>query len=124
MSDVCAVTLVGRLVRDPEMRYAASGCAVGSFTLAANHRYRDKAGQWHEEPAFVPCVAFSRTAERLADQKKGARLLVIGRLRTEQWEKEGEKHSRLVLVADTAETIAPLAGRTEEDTGGDSDVPF
>jgi single-strand DNA-binding protein len=98
MSDLNLTTIVGRLVREPEVRSVASGLAVGSFCLAVNHGYQDKDNQWQEERAFVPCTALGRCAEGLEHRHKGDTLLVIGRLRTDSWQKDGVNHNRLVLV--------------------------
>lgn len=105
MSDLNNVTLVGRLIRDPEVRFSAGGTAVASFSIAANHRYSDKGGQWKDEVAFVPCTAFGTAAEQLTQAHKGEPVFVTGRLRTDTWQKEGATHSRLVLRADAVHLI-------------------
>lgn len=109
MSDINLTTIVGRLVRDPEARIVPSGVAVSSFCLAVNHRYQDKNKQWQEECAFVPCAAFGRNAEQLAQKHKGDTVLVHGRLRTESWQKEGATHTRLVLITENLQFIQPLS---------------
>ncbi|HVV70369.1 MAG TPA: single-stranded DNA-binding protein [Verrucomicrobiae bacterium] len=109
MNDINQVTIVGRLTRDPEVRFAATGTAVASFAIATNHRYQDKAGQWKDEVAFIPCSSFGRAAEQLAQRHKGEPMLVTGRLRTESWTKDGVNHSRLVMVADTTSFIETAA---------------
>ena len=109
MNDINQVTIVGRLTRDPEVRFAATGTAVASFAIATNHRYQDKGGQWKDEVAFIPCSSFGRAAEQLAQRHKGEPMLVTGRLRTEAWLKDGVNHSRLVLVADTTNFIQTVA---------------
>ena len=105
MNDINQVTLAGRLIRDPEVRFAATGTAVASFSIATNHRYQDKGGQWKDEAAFVPCTAFGRLAEQFSEKHKGEPVLVTGRLRTESWLKDGVNHSRLVLVTETMNFI-------------------
>jgi single-strand DNA-binding protein len=106
MNDINQVTAIGRLIRDPEVRFASSGSAVASFSVAANHRYQDKGGQWKDEVAFIPCVSFGRAAEQLTNRKKGEPVLAIGRLRTETWLKDGVNHSRLVMVAESINFLA------------------
>ena len=103
--------ILGRLVRDPELRFGASGVAVGSFFVAVNHRYQDKNNQWQDECAFVPCTAFGKSAEQLADRHKGDPLLVAGRLRTESWEKNGTNHSRLVVIAERVQFVQLVAAK-------------
>lgn len=113
MCDLNTTTIVGRLVRDPEMRYSQSGTAVGSFCIAVNHRYQDKDRQWRNEPAFVPCVSFGHEAGGLGGCRKGDCVLAIGRLRTDTWEKNGASHSRLVLVAEKVRTLQGAAPKAE-----------
>ena len=133
MSDINQVTIVGRLIRDPEVRFAPGGTAVASFSLAANHAYQDKAGQWKDEVAFVPCAAFGQAAQVLAQKHKGEPVLAIGRLKTETWNKSGVNHSRLVLMVQVVQlvqsgikTSATEAGtKTKSESEPDqSPVPF
>ena len=121
MNNINQVTVVGRLTRDPEVRFAATGTAVASFSVATNHRYQDKGGQWKDEAAFVPCSCFGRMAEQLTDKHKGEPVLVVGRLRTESWVKDGVNHSRLVLIAEVINFIVPVA--RSKDTTGSGELP-
>jgi single-strand DNA-binding protein len=105
MSDINIITIVGRLVRDPEVRTAPSGAVISSFCLALNHQYQDKNKQWQEECAFVPCAAFARAAEQVAQRHKGDTLLAVGRLRTDSWRHNGAAQNRLVLVAEKIQSI-------------------
>ncbi len=109
MNDINHTTALGRLIHDSEVRYASTGTAVASFDIAANRHYRDKAGQWQQEVAFIPCVAFGRVAEQMASCIKGAPLLVTGRLKTETWTKNGANQSKLVLVAETVHAVQPMS---------------
>ena len=123
MNDINQTTVVGRLIRDPEIRFALTGTAVASFSVAANHRYQDKGGQWKDEAAFIPCVGFGKAAEQLAQRHKGEPLLITGRLRTESWAKEGVTHSRLVLVAETINFIEPGVKSNAVKEAGGAPVP-
>ncbi len=105
MSDINYVTVVGRLTRDPEIRFAPTGMAVATFSVATNHRYQDKGGQWKDEAAFIPCAAFGNHAEQLAQKHKGEPVLATGRLRTESWNRDGVNHSRLILVIETVHSV-------------------
>ena len=105
MSDANIVVITGRLVRDPILRRGESGNLWGVFTLAANYRYKDKGGNSQEETAFVPCKAFGGWAESLAKHKKGDTALVEGRVKTEAWEKNGQKHSQLTVICDSLKFI-------------------
>lgn len=121
MCDVNLITIVGRLVRDPEMRSGPSGNRLAAFCLAANHWYQDKANEWRNEPAFIPCVAFGRLGDELAGAAKGNCVLVIGRLRTETWQKDGTPHSRLVLVVERTSLLRDWV-RQERNCGAKAEI--
>lgn len=86
------VTLMGRLTKDPELKTTASGKNICSFTLAVSG-FGDKTN-------FIDCKAWEKTGELVSKYVgKGQRLLVVGELEQESWEKDGQKRSKLgVLV--------------------------
>lgn len=85
---------IGRLGADIELRYLPNGNAVANFRIAVDESYKSKeTGQKVEQTEWVGCVAFGKTAEFLGEWlRKGARLYAVGRLKTRQWEKDGQKH--------------------------------
>ncbi|MBV9079532.1 MAG: single-stranded DNA-binding protein [Elusimicrobia bacterium] len=94
------VKLVGRLTRDPELRYTTGGTAVAHFRIAVSRSYKTpNSTEWKEEVAFVPCSVWRETAERVGQRlKKGSPVFVEGRLRSKEWtNKEGQKRSDLEL---------------------------
>ncbi len=96
------VTLMGNLTRDPDLRETPSGQKVTSFSLALNRSYKDSNGEWQEATDFVDIVCWGPLAERV-DQylSKGRRCLVQGRLQSRNWEQDGQKRSKVeVLAAD------------------------
>ena len=98
MANFNKVILIGNLTRDPEVRYTPSGTAVGDLRMAINRRYRTGDGQEKEETCFVGVTVWGRQAETCGEYlKKGAPALVEGRLKYDEWEKEGQKFSRLFL---------------------------
>ncbi len=103
MPNLNKVILVGNLVRDPERKVGSSGGTFALFTVAANYRYTSKSGKQQEEAAFVPCIAFGPVIESLMLRKKGALAIVAGRLRTQSWEQNGKRASRLVLVSESVQ---------------------
>ncbi|MCX8026712.1 MAG: single-stranded DNA-binding protein [Thermodesulfovibrionales bacterium] len=93
------IILIGRLTRDPELRYAPSGMAFTNFTLAVNTRSR-QGDESKEEVLFIDCVVFGKQAESCNQYlSKGSLILVEGRLRERRWEYEGQKKSKMEVLA-------------------------
>lgn len=106
---------MGNLTRDPDLRQIPSGQSVTSFSLALNRSYKDKDGNWQEATDYVDVVAWGPLGERVAQYvTKGRPVLVSGRLQSRQWEQDGQKRSKLEVVASD---VTFLGGRGE---GGDS----
>ncbi len=112
------VRLVGRLTRDPELRFTAKGQAVCRIDLAVNRRYKDATGEWKDEASFVPVVVWREAAQRCSDRlKKGSPVYVEGRLRSRSWEtKDGQKRTSLEVDSRSIQFLAKM--ETESD-GGD-----
>lgn len=101
MTDINRVNLIGRLTRDPELRYTPSGAAVASFTIA-NGRTFTQSGEKKEQTSFIDCVAWQKSAELIAQYvAKGHRIAVEGRLQQRSWDdQDGKKRSKVELVVD------------------------
>ncbi len=94
------VTLMGNLTRDPELRQTPSGQNVCSFSLALNRSYRDANGEWQEATDYVDIVAWGPLGERVSQYlNKGRRCLVQGRLQSRSWEQDGQKRSKVEVLA-------------------------
>lgn len=95
------VVLVGRLTRDPEMKYTQSGIAVTRFTLACDRPFTGQDGK--READFIDCVVWRKQAENVAQYlKKGSLAGVEGRLQISSYEdKEGQRRYRAEVVADS-----------------------
>jgi single-strand DNA-binding protein len=96
------VTLVGNLTDDPELRFTPNGAAVANFRLAVTPRVRE-GDTWKDgETSFFRINVWRQMAENVAETlTKGARCIVVGRLRTRSWETpEGEKRSVTEIEAD------------------------
>ena len=108
------VVLVGRLTRDPEVRYTTKGGAVATFGLACNRRYRDRDGQPAEETTFVDVTAFGDTAEEMRQSlSKGSPVLLEGRLRNEAWvDRNGHKRSFTKVLCESFNLLASRRGDT------------
>lgn len=96
------VTVIGNLCADPELRHTSAGVAVAELRIAENRSYQDASGRWRQETAFYPAVAWRRLADHAAASlHKGDRIVVVGRLRQEEWTTEkGETRRRSVIDAD------------------------
>jgi single-strand DNA-binding protein len=97
-----SVTLIGRLVADPELRYTQKGAPVCDFRIASSRRWKNReSGEWQEETLFINVVAWRRQAELANDfLKKGSAVLIEGSLRSRQWENtKGEKRTTIEVVA-------------------------
>lgn len=110
MASYNRVILVGNLTRDIELRYIPSGTAVAEIGLAVNDRVK-RGDQWVEEATFVDVTLWGRDAE-VANQylNKGSSLLIEGRLKLDQWEKDGQKRSKLKVVADKMQMLGGKSG--------------
>lgn len=110
------VILMGNLTRDPELRQTPSGQSVCSFSLALNRAYKDQSGEWQEATDFIDVVCWGPLAERVSQyMAKGRRCLVQGRLQSRSWEQDGQKRSKVEVLAND---VTFLDGRGESDSGG------
>lgn len=98
------VQLVGRLTRDPEVRYSDGGSTVARFTLAVDRRFH-KEGQ--QDADFISCVAFGKTAEFIEKYfSKGMRMGLIGRIQTGSYtNQEGQKIYTTDICTDNVEFV-------------------
>ncbi len=113
------VMLIGRLARDPELKYTQSGSAVTSFTLAVSRRFANQNGE--READFINCVAWQKSAEFVANYfKKGQSMAVEGRLQVRSCDdKDGQKRYVTEVVVYQVEFVGSKNARTGETTGAD-----
>ena len=115
MASFNRVILMGNVTRDPELRYLASGSAVCELGMAMNRRYKDKDGNWVDEPTYVDVTLWARTAEIAGEYlSKGSPVLIEGHLKLDSWEKDGKKNYKLKVVGDTMQ----LLGQRGQGGGG------
>lgn len=101
------VILTGNLTRDPELRSTASGTAVLQFSMAVNDRVKE-GNEWKDRPNYFDCTMFGSRAESLARfLSKGSKIAVQGKLHWSQWEKDGQKRSKVEIYPDTIELLSP-----------------
>lgn len=109
------VVLVGRLTKDPELRYTANGIAVATFTLAVNRTFTNQQGE--READFINCVIWRRPAENVANYlKKGSLAGVDGRLQTRNY--EGQDGRRVYVTEVVADSVQFLDTRGSNQGGG------
>jgi single-strand DNA-binding protein len=102
---------MGNLTRDPEVRYTPKGTAVGDLGLAINDSYKGQDGSIKEVVTFVSVEVWGRQAETCKQYlTKGRPVFVEGRLRLDQWEQEGQKKSKLKVVADRVQFLGGGGG--------------
>ncbi|GII87096.1 single-stranded DNA-binding protein [Sphaerisporangium siamense] len=97
------ITLAGRLASDPEMKFTQSGKAITRFTVVTSRR-RKNGDQWEDaDTTFWTCTAWDQLAEQIVEHlRKGAAVVVTGQAYQNNWEKDGEKHSRIEVRVDSA----------------------
>lgn len=116
------VILMGNLTRDPELRQTPNGQNVCSFSMALNRSYKDAGGEWQEATDYVDCVSWGTLAERVSQYlSKGRRVLVQGRLQSRSWEQDGQKRSKVEVLAND---VTFLDGRSDaQDSAPTSESP-
>ncbi|OEF99671.1 single-stranded DNA-binding protein [Vulcanibacillus modesticaldus] len=107
------VILIGRLTKDPELRYTPSGVAVATFTLAVNRNYTNQQGQ--READFINIVTWRGLAENVANYVKKGRLVAVeGRIQTRNYENnDGKRVYVTEVVADNVRFLESNQNRSE-----------
>lgn len=105
MSNINRVIISGRLTRDPEVRSTAGGTTVMGLGVAVNDRRRNQqTGQWEDYTNYIDCTMFGNRAESLSHiLTKGMLVCIEGRLRWSQWERDGQKRSKIEVIVDEVE---------------------
>lgn len=108
------VVLVGRIVREPELRYTPQNTAVATFTLAVNRRFKNAQGE--READFINCVIWRQPAENLANwAKKGTLVGITGSIQVRNYEnKEGQRVYVTEVLADNFQMIERNSNKTEK----------
>lgn len=102
------VVISGNLTRDPELRSTSGGTQVLSFGVAVNDRRRNQqTGEWEDYPNFIDCTMFGARAEALSRYlSKGTKVAIEGKLRWSQWERDGQKRSKIEVIVDELEFMS------------------
>jgi single-strand DNA-binding protein len=105
------VIISGNLTKDIELRYTPDSKAVANCSIAYNEKYNNK-----ETVSFFDCVIWGKSAENAAKYLgKGSKVLIEGMLRQESWEKEGQKHYRIKIIARRVEFIGKPKDQASQD---------
>jgi single-strand DNA-binding protein len=115
------VVLVGRLTKDPELKYTPNGVAVATFTLAVNRQFSNQQGE--READFLNIVVWRKAAENVANYlKKGSLAGVDGRIQVRTYEQEGKRQYFTEIIADNVQFLEPKgssgSGRGDNDHFG------
>ena len=102
------VIISGNLTRDPELRQTQSGMPVLSMGVAVNDRRKNpQTGEWEDYPNFIDCTMFGARAQSLSSYlSKGTKVSIEGKLRWSQWERDGQKRSKIEVIVDELEFMS------------------
>ena len=111
-ANYCRITLLGRLTRNPELRFTSGGVAVAGFGLAVNRGIPTADGAWESQAMFFDVTAWKQTAERCVERlRKGSPVFLVGHFELDEWTKDGVPQNKLRVVADHVQFLekAPKA---------------
>jgi single-strand DNA-binding protein len=143
-NDLNQCSFLGRLGKDPTVRYMPSGDAVANFSIAVGSTWKDKAtGDKKESTEWVNVTAFGKLAEICAEYlAKGSQVFIQGRFKTDKYDKDGQTHYSTKIIADRMQMLGGRSGgerqEPEPSNGGgasrsipdfddgfaDQDIPF
>lgn len=138
------VIITGNLTRDPELRTTTGGTPVLGLGVAVNDRRKNQqTGEWEDYPNFIDCTMFGARAQSVSRYlSKGSKVAIEGKLHWSQWEKDGQKRSKLEVIMDEIEFMiqgqqqgqAPQQAPQQQQMAGmpapkaqsvyDADIPF
>ena len=126
MTDLNDVILIGRITKDVgsderSFSFVGNGTAKAVVSLAVNRSVK-KGDTWEDEVSFIDCTIWGRTAENLKDKlTKGKQVCIHGYIKQDRWEKDGQKQSRLNIVAESVQLLG--GGNKQNDGQNDSGFP-
>lgn len=133
MNDLNSINIVGRLTRDAEVKYTQGGAAIVSASIA--NGYSKKVGDsWENQTNFYDVTMFGKFAESMSKHMtKGKQIAITGCIRQETWEKDGEKRSKVKIIAEAFQLLGSSRSdgeqvqrneRTDKFDGFKDDIPF
>ena len=115
-NDINKIVVVGRLTRDPELRFTPNGSAIVKFSIAIGRSYTVN-NEKKDEVSYVDVTAWGKFAEMIGQYyKKGQRVAIDGKLQQSRWEQDGQKKSKIEIVADN---IQPLSFNDDQGSNPD-----
>lgn len=101
------VVISGNITRDPELRSTQGGMEILALGVAVNDRRKNQqTGEWEDVPNFIDCVMFGNRAKSVSRfLSKGSKVAIEGKLRWSQWERDGQKRSKIEVIVDEIEFI-------------------
>ena len=115
------VTLVGRLTKDPELRYTQTGKGVATFTLAVTRPFKNQNGDY--EADFINCQTWGKAAENLANyMRKGSKVGVVGRIQTRNY--ENNQGQKVYVTEVVAEQVTFIESKNEQPKQQQSQEPI
>ncbi len=120
-SDINRATIIGRLTRDPELKYIQGGSAVANLSIASNRSYTTSSGEKREEVSYFDCVAWGKLGEIIVEYtSKGRRIAIEGRLQQRRWEDQNSnKRSKIEIVVENFQFLDSKPG-SEQNITNDS----
>ena len=102
------VVISGNLTRDPELRTTASGMPIMSLGVAVNDRRKNnQTGEWEDYANFIDCTMFGTRAQNIQRfLSKGTKVTIEGKLRWSQWERDGQKRSKIEVIVDALDFMS------------------
>lgn len=123
--------VMGRVGKDPELKYTPSGVAVVNFSVATSEKWKDKEGNKQEKTEWHNIVAWEKKAEIVGEYvKKGDMILVEGKIETRKWEKDGITRYSTEIIATNVQLIsgkkndAPKDEAVTTEGNKEPDLPF
>ena len=116
------VMISGNLTRDAELRSTQSGMAILGFGVAVNDRRKNQqTGEWEDYPNFIDCTMFGARADALNKYlSKGTKVTIEGKLRWSQWERDGQKRSKIEVIVDELEFMSSRNSDAQYSSGQSS----
>lgn len=124
MSGVNKVILVGRLGKDPEVKYTSAGKALCNINMATSNKYKDGSGEWKEKTEWHKVVVWGKLAEVCGEYlKKGSQIYMEGSLQTRSWDKDGETKYATEVVGTTMQMLDSRKSSNNSDTDHKNELP-